>query len=549
MHLAGTRSSILPHARSLTAARFTVRPDWLCAGLLLTACWLLVFNQQRLEWSVNPTYGYGWAVPVLALYLLIERWRQRPAATAPAGFPFWLAVPILALAFYLPVRVVQEANPDWVKANWALESVALALSFSALYALGRLRYVVWFAFPVLFCLTALPWPVWMEEYLVQALMRGNASVCAELLTLAGQPAVAQGNLIQVGHAWVNVEEACSGIRSLQTAFMVSLFFGEFFRLRLWGRAGLLLTSFGVAFILNLARTLVLTQLTNAGGKELAEKWHDTIGSVAMVLGLIALWGLAELFNRMSRQPVAPTARPAAPTSDARAPFPRWLAIAGVAWLAVCEFATTGWYRYHERLMPAPIAWDLKWPEKAPEFRRVPLAERTQALLKVSSGDAAGWHTANGQQWQAYYLRWEASRVSKFLSGAHYPTVCLPAGGLKLVAETGLFTCRVGDLTIPFRTYLFDNGGRDVYVFHAVIEDVPTADGAPVEYRQANTTERLRSVWRGERNLGQRVMGIAISGPLRAEEARSSLEAALRDLIHLTGPKAGSVAKLSTAKIP
>ena len=92
-------------------------------------------------------------------------------------------------------------------------------------ASGRWRYVAFLAFPVLFCMTALPWPVWMEDYMVQSLMRGNARICAELMTLFGQPALAEGNLIQVGKAWVNVEEACSGIRSLQTAFMVSLFLG------------------------------------------------------------------------------------------------------------------------------------------------------------------------------------------------------------------------------------------------------------------------------------------------------------------------------------
>src|SRR5258708_6657961 len=100
--------------------RDAVRTAWWTSAGLLSAAWLLVFNQQRLEWSVNPTYGYGWAVPLLAGYLFYERWRSRPVSTGPRRSSFWLAVPALFLLAYLPVRVVQEANPDWVKINWIM---------------------------------------------------------------------------------------------------------------------------------------------------------------------------------------------------------------------------------------------------------------------------------------------------------------------------------------------------------------------------------------------------------------------------------------------
>ena len=89
-------------------------------------------------------------------------------------------------------------------------------------------------------------------------MRGNASICAEILTFFGMPAIAEGNLIQISNHMVNVEEACSGIRSLQTAFMMSLFLGEFHRLSVARRIGLMVASFVIAFLVNLVRTLVLT---------------------------------------------------------------------------------------------------------------------------------------------------------------------------------------------------------------------------------------------------------------------------------------------------
>lgn len=506
--------------------------DWWASLTFLAVAWLLIFNQQRLEWSVNPTYAYGWAVPVLAGYLFYERWRTRPPSRPAATVGAWLVVPTILLLAYLPVRVVQEANPDWVKINWTMAALVAGVSLSAIYSLAGMRGLRHCVFPVLFCFTALPWPVWMEDNLTKSLMNWNASAAAEVLTMAGHPALAKGSTILIGSSWVNVEEACSGIRSLQTAFMVSLFFGEFHRLGWIARGLLMLSSFIVAFILNFARTVTLTYLGGVGGNALTEKWHDVVGNVAMVLCLAALWLLAEAFQRWRTRPVAVSS----PRADLwlGAPFPLWFAAAGLAWFGLSEVATSGWYALHERRASPPIAWDVQWPEVRPEFRTSTLGERSRALLKYNEGHLASWRTDQGFRWQMYYLRWLPGRVSKFLAGGHYPTVCLPANGLRLVSETGPFVCRVSGLAIPFTTYLFDDGGRDVYVFHAILEDNEDSYAGRVVYRQANSMERLRSVLRGERNLGQRVLGVAVSGPLDAEEARATLQSTLQEIL-VTAP--------------
>jgi exosortase len=178
--------------------------------------WLLLFNRLRTEWTVNTLYSYGWFVPVLAGYLFFERWQDRPANAAVRPHPLWLILPGLLVLAYAPIRVINEANPDWVKINFYLTASVMAFSFCALFAIGRFRSLWHFAFPVLFVFTAMPWPVWMEENIVQTLTRWNTATSAETLTLCGTPALASGNLISIGGTWVNVAEACSGIRSLQT---------------------------------------------------------------------------------------------------------------------------------------------------------------------------------------------------------------------------------------------------------------------------------------------------------------------------------------------
>lgn len=502
---------------------------WGPTAALLGLLWLLIFNQQRLEWSVNVTYSYGWAVPALALYLLWERWPTRPVAAvlaAPRGLLVLAGVVLLA---YLPVRIIQEANPDWVKINWTLAALGVGLSLLALTAIGGARYARHFAFPLLFCFTALPWPVWMETWLLQELMRGNASFCAEALTWCGTPAIAMGNLIQVADRWVNVEEACSGIRSLQTAFMMSLFLGELHRLSAVRRLGLVAASFGLAFLLNILRTMLLTFLA-AGAAGLAERWHDAVGVVAMLVCLAALWLLSEWF-RPRRAGAAPSLAAAEPAAEfRRPPFPRWFAVAGLAWLGLAEVLTVGWYVWHERRVPPAVAWHVAWPEKAPHFLRGEFAERTLALLKFNHGTSASWETAGGYPWQMYVLDWAPGRVSKFLSSAHYPTVCLPATGLTLEADSGAWTCVANGLRIPFATYLFRQGNRDVYVFHAIIEDRPLQAGETLSRLQVDSSDRLRSVARGERNLGQHVIGIALLSAGSSAEAREVVSRILQSVI-------------------
>jgi exosortase len=499
--------------------------------------WLLLFRRLYTEWTVNTLYSYGWFVPLLAGFLFFERWRDRPANAAERPHPLWLVLPAALVALYLPLRVVNEANPDWVKVNFYLTCSVMAFSFGAIYAFGRFRSVWHFAFPILFVFTAMPWPIWMEEHIVQTLTQWNTLVSADTLTLCGTPAMASGNLINVGGTWVNVAEACSGIRSLQTAFMMSLFLGEFYRLRLPLRVLLMGSSFVVVFALNIGRTMTLTYLAGTAGDAVMDKWHDPLGNAVMIVGLVSLWFLAlgceKLQNHFFKPaPATRTAKllgsPAVP-----APFPAAFVIVALVWLTGAEVGTEIWYRRHEAVLPPPAEWALTWPQQAPAFKFGELPERTRAILKYNNGETASWQTTEGFKLSMYYIRWLPGRVSKFLSGAHYPTVCLPASGLKLVSETGRFGCPVGQTTVPFNTYLFEAGPQSVYVFHAIIEDQPANDGEKISYKQVDSEERIQSVLRGHRNLGQRVIGISVTGPLSLQEAERCVENQLSEILTIT----------------
>ncbi|PTY05460.1 exosortase [Opitutaceae bacterium EW11] len=512
----------------------SLRPILVLNIALIGFFWLLLFNRLHTEWIVNTLYSYGWAVPFLALYLFSERWRDRPAPAADRPHPIWLVIPAVALLLYTPLRIVNEANPDWVRVNFDLTVLVAAFSAMALFAMGRFRYLWHFWFPIFFVFTALPWPVWMEENLVQTLTRWNTQFSAEALTMLGTPAMAHGNLIQIGASWVNVEEACSGIRSLQTSFMMSLFLGEFYRLNFVLRIFLMASSFVVAFALNIGRTMTLTYLSGAYGNHTLEKWHDPIGTAVMVLCLVSLWVLALGFEKLHASVLGPRKLPdpnAPAIPAAPAPFPAAFVAFGFCALVAAEVTNEAWYRYHEEKLGPPREWAIAWPTTAKSFKRGEFPDRTRAILKYNEAETASWVTPDGYGFQMYYIRWLPGRVSKFLSGAHYPTVCLPATGLQYKSEFGRYLCKTGDIEIPFTAFLFESGTQPVYVFHAILEDRPAPDGEKISYRQVEGSERIESVKRGHRNLGQRVLGISILNSTSLEEAETTLQNVLKQIVH------------------
>ena len=173
----------------------------LATAVVLALLWLEVINQLKAEWSLNPQYGYGWSVPFLALYLFWRRWSHRPApALAPRKLPGRLSPAIAAAicAFlFLPLRFVAEANPDWRLISWALTLVAISLTLSFLFLMGGWPWLRHFAFPILFVLVAVPWPVRFEQIVVQDLMRAVAAINVSLLNIFGIPALQHGNIIEV----------------------------------------------------------------------------------------------------------------------------------------------------------------------------------------------------------------------------------------------------------------------------------------------------------------------------------------------------------------
>lgn len=492
--------------------------------MALAAAWLLCFNELRGEWQLNPQYNYGYVVPLLSLALFWRRWpdRPHPSRTTSRLVSF---VAIGALVLLLPVRVIAEANPEWRLLFWAQASLMLLLTLCLVFRAGGWRWVIYFAPPILFVLIAVPWPTGIERAVIQNLMRFVALCTVQVLDLLNIPALATGNLIQVSAGTVGIDEACSGVRSLQSGLMLSLFLGEMHRLSIKRRAGLVAVSFFVVMAANVTRTTFLTWTAATHGLHEMESLHDAAGLVVMCIVLPGLMGLARLFRTKTQATLS------APTIT-RAPLkllPRWIGLAAIAWLACSELTTELWYRARERELVTNLQWSVNWPSHSPHFRKTNVPENSLAMLRCSDSESATWEDIQGDHWSGFLLRWRPGRNSAQLAKGHRPDICFPAAGAKLVNALDPVSVDVRGIRLQFRHQIFAAGSECFDVFYCLWSD-RVALHEPDVLEDGSQLSRLMAVAAGKRNLGQQVLEVVVSGPESSDAAVALFKAELGALI-------------------
>ena len=577
-------------AALLSRERFPVA--FALSVLFLGALWFGLCRELSGEWSVNEQYNFGWFVPFFAVYLFWLRWQDRPpaqisnrkSAAEPwerrdrrqsregSGERAWaasefhiaysaaLGMAIAALLLLLPLRLFEIANPEWRLLAWIHALAVVTLTLLLLWWAGGKAWLRHFAFPVAFIFIAVPWPTALETPVIQGLMRLVARVAAETAMLLGTPAQVEGNLIRVSNGLVGVNQACSGIRSLQTSLMIGLLFGELKRLSVLRRVALVACAVAIALLANFVRAVFLVRIAATENLSEVSRWHDIAGYSIIALVFAATMGFAYVFGKSEIRKTKSEKRDGPQSAIGS----RQLAIsvsyiaAALCWLLLVEVGTASWYRFHERDLISGIRWSVRWPKQAPNFHRLKINDEIRAVLRFDQAEAATW-TASSQLGSSrpnsiscalYAFRWNPGKNSALLANLHRPDVCLPASGWTQVADGGTRSYPVnGSLEIPFRHFEFQgvfegSAPQIAHAFYCLSEDRASAtstspDGAESHGMFGNRSEwtraeRLRSVMEGRRHLGQQVIeAIFISAePLSSADAESYLHDLVRDVLAL-----------------
>ena len=262
---------------------------------------LIVFWWVRdlsFQWTGNPEFQHGWLVAALTGFLIWDRLESMPLDDTPSTSYWPLGLGLLGF----PLVTVAELYRIGVARSPA-QCMCLSLGCT-LFLVGNIlllrgrKTLRHFAFPFLFFFLAVPIPKILWNPIVFTLQSWVSILDVELLNLSGIPAARQAHVIILPNGQVGVDEACSGIRSLQSSLMAALFIADLILHRLSAKIAFFFLGLGFAVIGNLIRSYVLSLIAYRNGVDILERWHDTAGWSILGFTSIGVIFLAWLFNRI-----------------------------------------------------------------------------------------------------------------------------------------------------------------------------------------------------------------------------------------------------------
>jgi exosortase len=447
---------------SKTTAHGALALPW--SAFLLPGIWAWAIWSCAEHWRGNPNYSYGWAVPPLALGFVLRRYwrsnREPPAAhifpRLPVAVQILIALGFGGLVFLLEYSREQMWHPEIVL--WAICLLAVISTIAALGAFGGGDLIRAEIFPVLFFLTAVPWPPRFEQPVTSALMSWVAAATVELLHWLGIEAQTSGAAIALQSGLVGITEACSGIRSLQAGIMFGLAMGEWFLLRPARRVVLLCLAIVLAVVTNLARTLALSLQAQWHGVDSLDRVHDLIGNITITALIVAVWAAGKLLGlSVRRRPLPMTAEIA---EEARRFFGRlrseaqpvsglllFCFVAGI----ICARGLYAQLEAQDQTQTSPFFIARRDDSNSHSQTAVPRDIWNE--LRPSSGEYVRRESSDLPRGAAdcFHFFWKPSAWNRFAL-VHRPDICMPGVGWKLDGQAEPLTVALSGRSI--RCYLF-----------------------------------------------------------------------------------------------
>lgn len=507
---------------------------WLSWACLLMAG-VLILQPLAYTWNRNPNYSFGWGIPLVCLFLFYERWSSCPTpkilkvkGTLLAGL---MAGGALLLFCF---RLVAETDYDWRPVLWGLACLYLVTVFGWLGLCGGVPWIRHFAFPVGFLLLSVPWFFGLEQAVIQVLTRMNTLLAAISLEAGGVDVVVAGNVLHLPHVQLGVEEACSGIISLQASLMMSILLGEIYHLPRKGRLSLIATGIFLALLGNYMRTMALSFAGLSGGESLTEKWHDTAGWGALSFTAAGLWLTAHSWSRIAagkKTGLAARKVTSSPVSRSlTVPKKAQFLAVGVLFAAIVStLATEAWFGGRESQMTRHPMWTPSF-QSLPSFQKVNLSPTTFRLLDCDFSQTGHWTDPAGWHWIGYWFRYLPKPYMTV--SEHNPSTCLPSSGFTMEEAYPSFSTEANGLHLEVQPLRFapQDQKASIYVFWVVY--IASGDESMIQpvTGLGKIGLKLKEVWAGYRGVEYETLEVAITGPHNYLEAKAGYVEALKTLV-------------------
>jgi exosortase len=491
------------------------------AGFVIA--WFSLFSRTSLWWNEASYYTHGWCVSFLAFALLARRRMDWPLRTnlSDASVAIPLAIAILLL---LPARLLGEPDPFWRIPLW-FEMISLSLlSFFFVSAVNlRVPWKAW-ALSSAYLLTCLPWPATFESAVVHSLSSLVTSFTTEALLWFGHPAEAIGSTILVDQQKVSIDQACSGIRSLQSLLSFALFFSIYFRHDCFRFLINFFSAMVFALIFNSLRALSLSLVFLEHGRDVQENWHDAIGNTFIISSMIFLVITSRaLAGKTKNETVKENVdKPQKPKSRI---IPKPFAFAGA--FVLPEILIFAWFFW----LPSqaqPFAWEISLGS-----HRASIPDGVRDVLLFDYGEQGEIPLGENSQASVIHFGYEKdSAAASLCSRNHDPETCMQYTGVKLLNSNKLFRYEYQGNELLFRYYATPppkpHGTPEFHVFWC--SSVLDSRIDSFEFQTPSLWVKALRFLSGKLSYERKVLLISLSGKRTLRQAEGDLDHVLREIL-------------------
>jgi len=268
---------------------------------------LSTFTWAWQAWTPETNYEHAKIIPIIVAFLIWydrDKLRKSPIGSSHWG---WLFIGIGLFLFVAGARTLQ--------ARLTLTALPILLFGIVLYAWGK-AVARALLFPIAFLLFMVP-----LNFLTQATFRLQfleTGIASAICNLIGIKVDTVGTVVNsADNAFhFQVDEGCSGIRSLMAIAMFSAIYGHLTQNKLWKKVVLFAASLLFAVIGNAGRLVTVFIVGRFFGQDLAGgPYHAVSGFISFACAFIAMVLFGKLLNiKLPAVKRSPTAKEA-PTYD------------------------------------------------------------------------------------------------------------------------------------------------------------------------------------------------------------------------------------------
>ena len=415
--------------------RWSVSPaHWVIFGAVLVLLGVAFFQELAVmvhDWEYVEEYSYGYFVPAIALYLL---WQKRSEIASVSFSASWWGVAVVAVG--LALGALGRTATTEIIVQYAACFVLMGL----VIAHAGWRGFRIMAMPLLILMFMVPMPRYFMIDLSQAMQLWSSKIGVGVIRLFGISVFLEGNLIDLGAMKLQVVEACSGLRYLFPLMTIGFIAAYLFRVALWKRAIVFLSTVPIAVLMNSLRIGLVGVSVEYFGRSVAEGiLHDFEGWVVFMLCTALLIGEMALLARIGGGRLSAVFGLEAPvrSSPGATPTPRPLglpfivAASAVALAALATLATPP--RAHEAPKRESFS---RFPMQLSEWSGKPdrLERDVVEVLKfddyIIANYADGPSAPPVNLYAAYYADQGHDGIKP-----HSPRGCIPGGGWEVTDST------------------------------------------------------------------------------------------------------------------